>query len=122
MGQDLRGALRAIARYPIAASVAVLSLALGIGATTATLTVRNVVFHKPPPLYRDPARLSRIQLGSVDRPIGPLGGVGPGPLFAIWSDARGPAIAAATPSRGVRDVRTADRTDTLTIRYVTPNF
>src|SRR5262245_132149 len=43
LGQDLRGALRGIRRYPIAALVAVLSLGAGIGATTVTLSVRNIL-------------------------------------------------------------------------------
>src|SRR5258707_11599282 len=46
---DLRDAARSVVRYPIAAAVAVISLAGGIGATTATLTIRDVVFRKPPP-------------------------------------------------------------------------
>src|SRR5262249_44139183 len=59
--QDVRAAVRSVARYPIGASVAVLSLALGIGATTVTLTVRNVVFRKPPLLYREPGELSLVR-------------------------------------------------------------
>src|SRR5262245_11099849 len=46
--QDLRAAARSIARYPMTALVAVLSLGAGIGATTTTLTIRNAVFRKPP--------------------------------------------------------------------------
>jgi len=119
---DVRGAARSVARYPIAAAVAVLSLALGIGATTATLTIRSVVFYKPPPLYRQPAQISRVQVGRPDRPIGPGGNFVPGALFAAWHDARGPAVAGATPPRGVRDVRTMDRTDALPVRAFTPGF
>jgi ABC-type antimicrobial peptide transport system permease subunit len=50
---DLRGAARNIRRYPVAALVAISSLAGGIGATTVTLAVRDAVFRKPPPLYMD---------------------------------------------------------------------
>lgn len=120
--QDVRGAARSVTRYPVAALVAVLSLGAGIGATTATLTIRNVVFHKPPPAYGHPQQLSRIQVGRPDRPIMPIGGWVSGELFATWSGALGPAIAAATPPRGLRDVRTADRTDTVPVRTVTPAF
>src|SRR5919201_5142956 len=63
--QDLRAAARSVARYPIAAAVAVLSLALGIGATSVTLTVRNVVFRKPPLLYREPGELSIVRVGRI---------------------------------------------------------
>ena len=68
---DVRLAARGMRRYPIACAVAVVSLAGGIGATTATLTIRDIVFRRPPALYRDPASLSRVQVGSPDRPITP---------------------------------------------------
>jgi hypothetical protein len=47
--QDVRGAFRAMRRYPIAAFVAILSLGFGIGATTITLTVRDMILRKAPP-------------------------------------------------------------------------
>ncbi len=119
---DLRDAARSVVRYPVAAAVAVISLAGGIGATTATLTIRDVVFRKPPALYRAPHELSRLQVGSPANPIRPMGNLVPGRLYAIWRDsAAGAALAAATPAR-MRDVRTADRTETVRIRSVTPEF
>ena len=48
---DVRGAARSVAKYPVAAIVAVVSLAFGIGAMTTTLMVRDMVFRKPPALY-----------------------------------------------------------------------
>lgn len=119
---DLRDAARSVVRYPVAAAVAVISLAGGIGATTATLTIRDVVFRKPPALYRAPHELSRLQVGSPANPIKPMGNLVPGRLYAIWRDtAAGAALAAATPAR-MRDVRTADRTETVRVRSVTPEF
>jgi predicted permease len=115
-------ALRSIRRYPITALVAVLSLAAGIGATTVTLTMRNVIFYNPPPLYRQPAQLSKIQTARADRPILPAGGNVPGALYIEWRDTLGLPLAAATPARGVRDVRTVDRTDSVPVRAVTPEF
>ena len=64
--QDVRGAFRGMRRYPISAAVAILSLAFGIGATTVTLTVRNVLFRKPPPAAR-PTRRLRILLSRTSR-------------------------------------------------------
>ena len=122
--QDLRAAVRSLARYPIAAGVALLSLGLGIGATTVTLTIRNVVFRKPPVLYQDPAGLSIVRVGRIDRPpVDRFGASTPVALYDAWQrdPALGPSIAAATPSR-LRDVRTSDRTDTVRARVVTPNF
>ena len=65
--QDVRCAARNMRRAPVAALVAIASLAAGIGATTVTLTVRDVVFRKPPPLYRR----SRTALAGPGRPPGP---------------------------------------------------
>jgi predicted permease len=119
--QDARGAVRNLRRYPIAATVAIVSLAGGIGATTVTLTIRDVVFRKPPALYVDPGALSRVQVGTPDRPIMPIGSYVPAPLFRTWSEADA-GFAAARTSRGPRDVRAGDRTDTVAVREVTPNL
>jgi predicted permease len=119
--QDLRHGARALRQYPIASVVAVISFALGIGATTATLTIRDAVFRKPPPLYREPSQLSRVQIGSPQRPLRP-GSQVPGALFARWHEAPlGAALAAATPTR-VREFRTEDRSDTIRVRAATPEF
>jgi putative ABC transport system permease protein len=118
---DVRCAARNIRRYPVAGLVAIASLAGGIGATTVTLTVRNAVFRKPPPLYRDPAQLSRVQTARPDRPILPAGNPVPGSLYALWSGTSSYPMAAAL-SLGSRDLRTGDRTGLAPVRAVTPDF
>jgi hypothetical protein len=120
--QDVRSAARSVTKYPVACAVAVISLAGGIGATTATLTIREVVFRRAPALYRDAAQLSRVQIGSPDRPITPIGNRVHGLLFTAWRDATpGSTLAASTTAR-VREVRTADRLETAPVRSVTPAF
>jgi putative ABC transport system permease protein len=57
--QDVRFALRSFRRRPLYASVAVLTLGLGIGATTAMFSVVNGVLLKPLP-YNEPDRLVAI--------------------------------------------------------------
>lgn len=57
--QDLRWTLRAFAKNPGYAAVAILTLALGIGATTAMWSVVQAVLLEPLP-YADPSRLVRI--------------------------------------------------------------
>src|SRR6185503_3460732 len=70
--QDFHAARRNLVRYPSVATVAVLSLGAGIGATAASLTIRDVIFQNPPPLYAEPQQLSRIQVNRQDRPIRPM--------------------------------------------------
>jgi hypothetical protein len=80
--QDLRAAARSLVRYPVVTVVAVLSLAAGIAATAASLTLRESIFQNPPPLYRDPQQLSKVQVNRRDRPIRPAGSFVPGDVYA----------------------------------------
>jgi putative ABC transport system permease protein len=121
--QDLKSAVRSLAKYPIACAIAVISLAGGIGATTATLLIRDAVFAKPPALYLDPDRISRIQVGSPENPIRPIGNPVPGALFLTWRRASGGAtLSAATMAERLTDVRTTMRQDTAPVRWVTPEL
>ena len=79
--RDLRYAARGLARTPGFAIVAILVVALGIGATTALFTVVRSVLLKPLP-FQDPARLIRLYEHSADERF-PFN-ASAGGVFAEW--------------------------------------
>lgn len=117
--QDFRGAFRAMAKYPVACGVAVVSLAAGIGAATVTLTVRDTIFYNAPPLYQDPDRLSFANVATPGRARGPA----TGGLLRAWMDVPPAVAAVAGATRAVpRDIQFPDRVETMPVRQATSNL
>lgn len=117
--QDAKGAVRAIRRHKGVYAVAILSLAAGIGVTTASLAIRDTVFRNPPPLYRNPDDLTTV---FTITPRGFKRGV-PAGLYAVWAGQPG-AGTAWTAARSSRreEVRLDDQIATASIHAVTPNL
>jgi len=81
--QDLRYALRQLRRSPGFTTAAILTLAMGIGTTTALFTVVYSVLLKPLP-FKDPARLLRLYEHSSDDKF-PYNNNAAG-VFAEWKE------------------------------------
>ena len=79
MFQDLRYGLRLVARRPGFAAVAIATLALGIGTTTAIFAVADRVLLRPVP-YRDPSTLAVIWETPPNHPL-PIMSVSPPNLY-----------------------------------------
>jgi putative ABC transport system permease protein len=80
--QDLRHALRALLKHPGYLLTALLTLALGIGFSTATFSVINAVLLRPLP-FADPDRL--VQLRERNLPRFPQFSVSPG-HYLFWRE------------------------------------
>jgi putative ABC transport system permease protein len=66
--QDVRFGLRSFAKSPGFTAVAILTLALGIGATTSIFTVTDAVILRPLP-YEEPDRLVRVFVTDLNRGV-----------------------------------------------------
>jgi predicted permease len=87
LGQDLRYGFRTLRRSPGFTAVAVLTLALGIGANTAIFSITDAVLLRPLP-YPDAKRLIRVWQSEPKMGEGRLG-AGP-PEFAAYRDGTRP--------------------------------
>jgi predicted permease len=117
--RDLRYALRSLSRSSGFAAIAVLTLALGIGATTAIFTVVNGVVLRPLP-FEDPDRLhliwERNEVDGVD-----LDNPSP-PNFLDWRVAATSFTSMAAWSDGSLTMTGTDRPEVLPAIGATANF
>ena len=116
--QDVRYASRALRRNPAFTSVAILTLALGIGANTAIFSVVDAAILRPLP-YQDADRVVSIRtspLGGETRRTVSL------PVFVSWKEQARSFVAMAA-SRGDTQVLTAPgEPEQVRVRSVTSDF
>jgi len=77
--QDVRYALRTLARSPGLSLAAVLTLGLGIGANSAMFGVVDRLFFRPPPHVVDPDRVVRVSVTRIDPRWGIMTAASSGP-------------------------------------------
>ena len=118
LAADLRYALRGIRRAPAYATIAALTLAVGIGATTGVLSIVDTVVLRALP-YRDAASLAAI-LERTDK------GNDRTPSYPAYHDylsaVGGPVAGIAFMHGGPVPYRTADGIERLAAYRVTPGF
>src|SRR5687768_11206064 len=117
--QDLRYSVRSLLRQPSFAITAVLTLALGIGATTAIFSVVNAVVLRPLP-YAEPERIVAIQ--NVWMRTGQRGPTVSGPDFDDWKRQSQSFSAMAFYVGGEVSVSVNGVADYVSVFRVTPGF
>jgi len=113
----LRFALRQLIKNPGFTAVAVITLALGIGANTAIFSVINAVLLKPLP-YREPQKLVRIFEYSEDQPHFPMSPAD----FLEYRDQNSSLSGLAVYMREDLELSQDDRPERLTGMRVTQGF
>ncbi len=117
LARDLRYAVRRLAARPMFTAIAVLSLAIGIGANAAMFTLVNEVILRRPPLER-PEELVDIFRSSQDSPFEPVS-------YPEYLDVveRGDVFASAAGTRLAYTVRiNGDRADRIAVQLVSGNY
>ena len=115
--QDLRYGLRMLTRNPVFTLVAVLTLALGVGANTAIFSVINGVLLKPLP-YREPEQLVRLFESSHRQPRFPMSPAD----FQDYREQNSSLSALALYTRDDLELALDDRPEKLAAMRVTAGF
>lgn len=119
LGQDLRFALRQLRKSPVFTTVAVLTLALGIGANTAIFSRVNTILFRPLPVA-DPNQLMTLafqQPGNVATPVFSY------PDYRDIRERAGTAFSDVLAYRvGIDGLSANGQADRIMVHYVTGNY
>jgi putative ABC transport system permease protein len=118
--QDFRYGLRMLRRQPMFAATAILTLALGIGATTAVFSIVEFEMWKPLP-FPKPDRLVAIYTSGVG-PQANYQQASPPEVLEFRAQTGAFVDLAASGSRTRRVLRGGDVADSLTVGPVTSNY
>jgi len=120
--QDLRYALRMLRKNPGFTAVAVLTLALGIGANTAIFSLVNAVLLRPLP-YPEPDRIVQLMLTSPEWNPGGTDSAANPPEFMVWREQTQAFedIAAYDKGGGV-NLTGGDRPEQLKVLHVSADY
>lgn len=119
MPNDLRYALRALFRQPSFAFTAILTLALGIGATTAIFSVVHAVVVRPLP-FEQPDRL--VSITNLWTRTGTIGSTVSAPDFHDWEAQNASFASLAYFAGGETSISTESGADYAFAYLVTPRF
>ncbi|MGH9835058.1 MAG: ABC transporter permease, partial [Blastocatellia bacterium] len=121
MFQDLRFGLRTMRKSPVLTLVAVLSLALGIGANTAIFSVVNALMLRPLP-YRAPERLVKVYQAQPDPTKGMLPSVWAYPRFEVLRDQSQSFAAVAGVAQNAYNLTGTDNPERLQVEMVSASY
>jgi len=117
--QDVRYGIRTLTRQPGFAATAILTLALGIGATTAIFSVVNAVVLRPLP-FEQPERV--VVVTNVNTRTGTRNTTVSGPDFHDWREQSRSFEALAYYTGGETSVSVNSATDYASAIRVTPGY
>ena len=118
--QDLRHALRGLRRNPGFAATAILSLALGIGASVAIFTLADNLLLRPLP-YREPGRLMMVWETNLKRPAETRNVVSPA-NYRDWKVQNSVFENMAAFADGRAAFAAGDRVEELEVQYVSADL
>jgi len=121
MLQDLRYGLRTLGKNPGFTAVAVLTLALGIGANTAVFTVANGVLLRPMP-FPEPERLVLVSLAPQGGPFEWQPGVSDRDYLALRQQDQAFERIASFTSRATANLTGAGDPVQIPVAYATTDF